>query len=101
MSARTVLGLMTREGAAALGLNAGVVAVGRNADLVLLDPRRQWTGGDPYSAVVYQLDARAVVGTWIDGEQVAAEGVARGVDLAALADEADAALARVRARAGI
>jgi cytosine/adenosine deaminase-related metal-dependent hydrolase len=100
MSARTVLGLMTREGAAALGLNAGVVA-GRNADLVLLDPRRQWTGGDPYSAVVYQLDARAVVGTWIDGEQVAAEGVARGVDLAALADEADAALARVRARAGI
>lgn len=101
MSARTVLGMMTREGAAALGLHAGVVAVGRLADLVLLDPRRQWTGGDPYSAVVYQLDARAVVGTWIGGERVATEGVARGVDLAALANEADAALSRVRARAGL
>ncbi len=101
MSARTVLGLMTREGAAALGLNAGTVEVGKLADLVLLDPRRQWTGGDPYSAVVYQLDARSVVGTWVDGERVATDGVARGMDLAALADEADAALGRVRARAGL
>jgi cytosine/adenosine deaminase-related metal-dependent hydrolase len=101
MSARTVVGLATREGAAALGLNAGVVAPGRLADLVLLDPRRQWTGGDPYSAVVYQLDARSVVGTWVGGERVATSGAVRGLDAPALADEADAALARVRARAGL
>ncbi len=101
MDARTVLGLMTREGARALGLDAGVLEVGRLADLVVLDPRRAWTGGDPYSAVVYQFDSRAVASTWIGGVQVAADGVATGVDLGALADEADAALARVRARAGL
>ncbi len=101
MNARTVLGLMTREGAAALGLNAGVVEPGRLADLVLLDPRRLWTGGDPYSAVVYQFDGRAVEKVWIAGQLVAEGGHALGVDPLALSAEADAALARVRARAGL
>ncbi|GDX79828.1 5-methylthioadenosine/S-adenosylhomocysteine deaminase [Deltaproteobacteria bacterium] len=101
MSARAVLGLMTREGAAALGLNAGVVETGRLADLIVLDPRRQWSGGDPYSAVVYQLDARAVDRVYVGGVLAAEAGNAVGVDPTRLAGEADAALARVRARTGI
>lgn len=101
MSARAVLGLMTREGANALGLEAGRVATGLLADLIVLDPRRQWTGGDPYSAVVYQLDARAVDRVYIGGALVAEGGRALGMDPRALADEADVALARVRTRAGL
>ena len=101
MSARTVVGLMTREGASALGIDAGIVSVGKLADLIMLDPRRQWTGGDPYSAVVYQLDARAVDRVYVGGELAAEAGNALGVDPYALANEADAALARVRARAGL
>ena len=100
MDARTVLGLMTREGARALGLDAGSVEVGRLADLVLLDPRRLWTGGDPYSAVVYQMDSRNVEGVWIGGTRVCDDGQT-GQDLAALANEADGALARVRSRANL
>lgn len=101
MDARTVLGLMTREGARALGLEAGVLAPGRLADLVVLDPRRFWTGGDPYSAVVYQFDPRVVESVWIGGAPVAEGGRVRGLEPESLAAEADTALARVRARAGL
>lgn len=100
-NAKTVLRMMTAHGAEALGLESGVVAPGKLADLILLDPRRLWTGGDPYSAVVYQMDARAIEGVWVAGKRVVYDMQVVGVDLPHLATQADAALRRVRERAGV
>lgn len=101
MNARTTLRMMTAHGAQALGIDAGEVAVGKLADLVVLDPRKTWTGGDPYSAVVYQLDTRSVDSVWVGGAQVSTRGEVNGVDSFTLAERAQVALDRVRARAGV
>ena len=101
MDARTVLRLMTARGAEALGIDAGEIVPGKLADLIVLDPRKQWTGGDPYSAVVYQLDSRAVDGVWVGGRQLVRDGRVVGVEPYELATRAAGALDRVRGRAGV
>lgn len=101
MPARTALHLATARGAEALGLDAGVIAPGKLADLVALDPTELWSGGDEVSAVVYTLDPRAVRHVWVEGEQLVEDGHVRGIDRRALADECSVALRRVRERAGV
>jgi cytosine/adenosine deaminase-related metal-dependent hydrolase len=101
MNARAVLRMMTAKGAEALGIEAGEVKPGKLADLVLLDPTRLWTGGDPHSAVVYQMDARCVTDVWVGGKQVVTGGRTIGVEREKLAEHADSALARVTRRAGL
>lgn len=101
LPARTVFRMATRSGAEALAFPGGRIAPGCVADFVVLDPNRLWTGGDPVSAVVYTLDARAVVATWIAGREVARDGRVLAWDGEETVRLAAGALARVRARAGI
>lgn len=73
MPAPTVLALATRHGAEALGLNAGVIDVGRHADLVALDPGL-FAGGDPMSTVVYSLSPSSVRHVWVGGQSLVRDG---------------------------
>lgn len=100
MPASTVLEMATTTGAAALGLDAGTLAPGRLADLVVVDPDVAWAwgGGAPTSALVYAHTPASVREVWIGGEPVVADGKVRGWDLAETVQGCRAALARVRAR---
>lgn len=101
MPARTVFRMATRSGAEALGLPSGQIAAGRAADLVVLDPRAVWSGGDPHGAMVYTFDARAVRQTWVAGRKVAEDGRVLAWDTEETCSLAERSLARVAARAGI
>lgn len=103
MPANRVLRMATRDGARALGIEAGELAPGRLADLVAVDPKVScgWGGGDPRSALVYALTPAAVREVWIGGEQVVDDGRVLCWDGAETVERAGAALARVRARAGL
>lgn len=100
LPARTVFHLATWQGAEALGFDGGIRA-GGVADLVVVDPDRLWSGGDPVGAAVYTLDPRAVRSTWVAGREVARDGRALAWDPAETVRLAEAALRRVRARAGV
>ncbi len=72
LTAWDVVRMATVEGARALGLDAGTIAVGKKADFVLLDPDAGFTRptswrDDPYGPIVYSFDRSNVVGTWVDG----------------------------------
>lgn len=101
LPAPVVLRMATAHGAQALGFAGGEIAPGKVADLVVLDPRRVWSGGDERAAVVYTLDARAVESTWIAGKKVAEHGRVLAWDSEETVRGAEAALGRVRARAGV
>jgi len=103
MPATTVLDMATRQGATALGLDAGVLAPGRLADLVVVDPRAlpAWGGGHPTGALVYALGAGAVEQVWIGGQPVVESGRIAAWPLHETIAGAEAALARVRRRAGL
>lgn len=103
MPAPRVLGLATRRGADALGLETGALEPGRPADLVVLDPSvpSAWGGGDPRGAVVYAHGPASVREVWIAGQRVVRDGAVAGWDTAETIQGARAALDRVRARAGL
>jgi 5-methylthioadenosine/S-adenosylhomocysteine deaminase len=66
LTARDVVWMATREGARALGLeqDLGSIAVGKRADLILVDGQ----GPDPYSTIVYASRGTDVRTTIVDGE---------------------------------
>lgn len=101
LPAPIVLRMATAGGADALGFPGGVLAVGKVADLVVLDPDAIWSGGDPASTVVYTMDARAVRQTWVAGRKVAEDGHVVAWDTAETVKLCRDALGRVRARAGL
>jgi 5-methylthioadenosine/S-adenosylhomocysteine deaminase len=91
MPADRVFGLGTRSGAEVLGLDAGLIAPGRLADLVAVDlehaslhPR-----SDLLRSVVYAMSPQAVTDVWVHGRRVVEEGRLASTDLGEL-------LARVR-----
>ncbi len=100
LPAPVVLKLGTVRGAEALGFPGGEIAVGKLADLVVLNPGRLWTGGDPRSALVYTMDARCVEQTWIGGQKVAENGHVLGWDSRETVSFCQSGLQRVRQRAG-
>jgi 5-methylthioadenosine/S-adenosylhomocysteine deaminase len=101
LPAPIVLRMATASGAEALGFPGGVLAVGKVADLVVLDPDRIWSGGDPASTVVYTMDSRSVRQTWVHGRKVAEDGKVLAWDNTETAALCHASLGRVRARAGL
>jgi 5-methylthioadenosine/S-adenosylhomocysteine deaminase len=100
LTAADVLGMATREGARALGLEdeIGSIEVGKRADLILVERDRPHLtpGLDPWSTVVYAArgsDVRTVLVdgeilmrdfelTRMDGAEVTAQGREAAVDLA-------------------
>ncbi|HTO09993.1 MAG TPA: amidohydrolase [Candidatus Binatia bacterium] len=76
LPAETAFDLGTRSAAAMLGLEAGVIAAGRLADLVAIDlghlslqPRN-----DLLKSVVYAMSPEAVTDVWVHGRRVVAGG---------------------------
>jgi 5-methylthioadenosine/S-adenosylhomocysteine deaminase len=86
LPAERAFAMGTREGAAMLGVEAGVIAPGHLADLVALDL------GDPslhpsidlLKNVVYSLSPRAVTDVWVHGRRVVEDGRLVSADLAEL-----------------
>jgi 5-methylthioadenosine/S-adenosylhomocysteine deaminase len=97
--------MATREGARAIGLDddIGSIAVGKKADLIMVDHRalHQAPGGDPYSQLVYASSPADVLLTVVDGEIVARGGEVTWADRTAIAAEARIAAHGLMARAGL
>ncbi|MBQ4225118.1 MAG: amidohydrolase [Oscillospiraceae bacterium] len=76
VSARDVLRFATVNGAKALGLNAGEIAAGKLADIVLIDTERPefYPRNDLISALVYSANGTEVDTVVIDGEIVLENG---------------------------
>ena len=103
MTATEVLRMATTDGATALGLNAGSIEVGRQADLVVLDPDLPHSlgGGDPRSAIVYAMTPANVTDVFIGGKRVVQDRAVVGWSTAETVTQSKAALVRVRQRAGL
>jgi 5-methylthioadenosine/S-adenosylhomocysteine deaminase len=83
LDAETAFTLGTRSGAQVLGLETGLVAIGRLADLVAVDlahpslhPRAELL-----KSVVYAMSPQAVTDVWVHGRRVVHDGRLATVDL--------------------
>jgi 5-methylthioadenosine/S-adenosylhomocysteine deaminase len=103
LSARDVLWMATRGGAAALGLSdqIGSIEVGKKADLILVDGLSPHVAPspDPFSAIVYAAAANDVRLTMVDGEILVREGMAVHLDAAGISADARSAAAELARRA--
>lgn len=65
----------TRRGAAALGIQAGIIAPGMLADLIAVDLHHPalngWTPDDLLDVLFFGASSGVVVGTWVSGNQLA------------------------------
>jgi formimidoylglutamate deiminase len=63
----------TRRGAAALGIETGVIAPGMHADFVAVDMRHPslagWTAADFLDVFFFGTSSEVVVGTWVQGKK--------------------------------
>jgi len=106
LSAGQVLELATAGGARALGLEQelGAIAVGRRADLVVLDlrgPHLAPTPPDPVSHLVYAAQASDVRDVFVDGRPVVLDGELLTMSLDEILREAGRCAAELRRRAGL
>lgn len=76
MPAHQVLDMATRHGASALGLPSGSLEIGKDADLVLINPQKvhAWGGGEPASALVYAMTPACIERVWIQGDLLVENG---------------------------
>lgn len=97
------LELATREGARYAGLDGGVLAPGKLADVVVLDMDRPHLRPlhDPVSSLVYHAGGSDVVLTIVDGRVVYEDGRATLVDEDEIREEADARGTELAKRAGL
>ncbi|MCP4810487.1 MAG: amidohydrolase family protein [Proteobacteria bacterium] len=103
MPAAQVLGLATRNGAEALGLEAGVIEPGKVADFIVLSPDEVnvLPSPDPASAIVYAMTPSSVREVWIGGERMVHEGRVGGWDPEETRAGVRQAIERVARRAGL
>lgn len=105
LTARDVLQMATREGARALGLQdeIGTIAVGKRADLILVDRDRPHLlpGPDPYSTLVYSARGTDVWATIVDGAVLVRNGHLVAEDPAALSADARRQAGQLLERAGV
>lgn len=102
-TAREVFALATRGGAQYAGLDAGQVAVGRLADLAVVDVSqpRHAPLHDVVSTLVYSCTGSDVTMTIVDGEVVYEDGRATRVDAAEAVAEAEARGGELARRVGL
>lgn len=64
--------MATRNGAEAMGINSGIIEVGKNADFILVDlyDTKSWPNNDPIANLVYTANGTNVHTTVIDGKLV-------------------------------
>ena len=93
--ATEALGVATRGGAAALGIQAGVLEVGALADILVIDTTQPHFVPlhDPRSAIVYTAQGGDVDMNIVGGEIIVEDGRSTRVDQ-------DAVVAEARSRAG-
>jgi len=106
LSAGQVLELATAGGARALGLQEelGAIAVGRRADLVVLDlrgPHLAPTPPDPVSHLVYAAQASDVRDVFVDGRAVVLDRDLLTVSVEEVVREAARCGAELRRRTGL
>jgi 5-methylthioadenosine/S-adenosylhomocysteine deaminase len=103
LSAGDVLWMATREGAAAIGLEAeiGSIEVGKRADLILIDATSPHVvpSPDPFSAIVYAAAPTDVRMTMVDGEIVVKDGIPVHLDAEEIGAEARTHAAELAGRA--
>jgi 5-methylthioadenosine/S-adenosylhomocysteine deaminase len=88
--AQKVLDMATRDGAKALGLDAGAIEVGRLADLIVVrgDRAHLTPRNDPVSLLVYAARASDVSHTIVNGRVVYENGLHPTLDVEAALDDA-------------
>jgi 5-methylthioadenosine/S-adenosylhomocysteine deaminase len=103
LRARDVVRMATRDGAAALGLQAdiGSIEPGKKADIIVVEAEdlHQTPAEDPYARLVYATRPSDVRATIVDGRVVAERGAPTWAEREAVVREARAAQARLLARA--
>ncbi len=101
MPAETTFTLATLGGAKALGLNkeVGSLEVGKKADMVIINPKKinAWPIGEanPYSLLVYALNAYSVESTIVDGKPLCLNGKLLFIDEDELMIKSSAALNKI------
>src|SRR5947209_9785874 len=102
-----VVGMATRNGAAALGHQPGQLAPGRKADVILVDTRSPMftplvpgNAGQLYSHLVFAANGSAVDTTIVDGRVLMRHRELLTMDEARIRGEANAGLGRVLGRIG-
>ena len=102
-----ILDMATRSGAAALGLDdvTGTLEEGKDADIVAVDLRSlhfvPLLGGEDFNApahLVFSASARDVSDVWVQGRHLVAGGEVISVDVAEVAQQAQAAAEELFAR---
>jgi 5-methylthioadenosine/S-adenosylhomocysteine deaminase len=105
LTARDVLAMATREGAAALGMQdeIGSIETGKRADLMLLRRGGVHVAPDvnPYSTVVYAARSTDVRTVMVDGEVLVHDGQLTRCDMAELSVTARVEACALAARAGL
>ncbi len=99
--AHVALGLATRDGARALGLETGVIAPGKLADIILLDlarPHAVPAGGDLCARVVFTAKSSDVHTVIVDGKVLVAEGELAVAKVSSIVREAARAGVALHAR---
>jgi 5-methylthioadenosine/S-adenosylhomocysteine deaminase len=101
--AEEALELATREGARLLGLDAGALAPGKLADVVVIDLERPHLRpkSRPVATLVYSARGSDVVMTIVNGEVIYEHGRCSRVDEAAAMEEAQALSEALVERAGL
>ena len=105
LTARDVFGMATRDSAAACGLGdkVGTLAVGKAADIVLIDTLASHLRPihDPFSTLVYSARAADVNTVLVDGEVVVRDKQLLTVDEQAVIRQAQERAEALRAKAGV
>jgi len=100
LQAADAIAMATREGAAALGVDAGTLAPGRFADILRIDLRDpgfvpHLDDADLLAHLLWSVPRRAIRDVWVAGRHVVVDGECTTVDVDAAAAAVQATAARI------
>jgi 5-methylthioadenosine/S-adenosylhomocysteine deaminase len=105
MTTHQALELATRSGAAALGLDVGVLEPGRQADVVRLELddgsfTPALNASNLLGHLVWAATSRLVTDVWVGGDQVVAGGISTHIDASRVRSEVQRRARRIAEAAG-